>query len=466
MFTPRTTKAISVALLAKVLARTKLTDTSLGSVLERLMWSYAEDISTTEQRIAAVRDSFDFLNPAISDADLDERSAEFPPDAGMQRLDSNNATGAVMSVTRKDNANVQILPAKTVFARSVDGVRYRTTQDYQFDVGVSTISNVSVICLVSGEQGNCEAGAINQLVGSPAWVISVANTAAITNGVEAETKQEYQVRLSKYVQSLAHSQMAALEFAASTYQAGNGARVKFARGYQDNLTPGMSYMILDDGTGMQGMVKAGATTTGVAPEFGIRQLWHEAPATGPILQIDVALPGGAHKTLIEGQDYVSIYERGIILLANGVVPPGSTWTISGYNIRTGLFGDVQRLLDGNPAKPDSEPGWVAAGCRCIVRPPDVVNLFCDIHVVPQDGFPALDMAQQAQSLAIAFLQQLGPGETMFTSRLISALMGITGMQAVHVYQPQTNIPLGDLYVSPTSVVRGTTGTISYIPTLP
>ena len=466
MFTPRTTKAISVALLAKVLARTKLTDTSLGSVLERLMWSYAEDISTTEQRIAAVRDSFDFLNPAISDADLDERSAEFPPNAGIERLYSNNATGSVMSVTRKDAADVQVLPAKTVFARSVDGVRYRTTQDYQFNAGTETIQGVSVVCLVPGEQGNCSAGAIDQLIGSPNWVISVANTAAITNGIEDETKQEYQIRLAKYVQSLAHSQMAALEFAASTYQESNGARVKFAKGYQDNLTPGTSYMILDDGTGMQGMIKAGSATSGVVPEYGIRQLWHEAPAAGPILQVAVTLPDTSLKTLVEGQDYVSIYERGIILLANGVIPPGSTWTISGYNVRTGLFGDVQRLLDGNPAKPDSEPGWVAAGCRCIVRPPDVVNLFCDIHVVPQDGYPALDMAQQAQALAISFLQQLGPGETLFTSRLTAALMSIQGIQAVHIYQPQTNIPLGDLYVSPTSVIRGTTGTISYIPTLP
>lgn len=466
MFTPRTTKAAATAFLAKILARTKLTDTSLGSLLERWAWTHGEDIAFVEQRIAAVRDAFNFLDPAISDVDLDERAGEFPPATQIPRLRPNNATGSVLSVTRASTVGVQVLPAKTIVVRSLDGVRYRTVQDVTFPDTVGTIQGVAIICLTQGEAGNCAAGAIDNTVGALSWVVSVVNTAAITSGVSGETKHEYQLRLTKYVQSLAKSQLAALEFAASTYQAPDGSRVKFAKGFLDYSTPGYSYMILDDGSGMQGLTRVGAATTGIVPEFGIRTLWHEAPATEPIAQVHVALAGGGAKVLLNGTDYVSVYERGLILLRNGALAPGDTWSISGYQVRTGLFGYVQRHLDGNMNTPNDETGWVAGGCRCIVRPPELYYLFCDIHVVPQEGYDALPLAQAAQATAIAMLQQLGPGEALYISRLVAALMGLPHILAVHVYKPQTNTPMADVYVGPTTVVRGTTNTITTLPQLP
>lgn len=466
MFTPRTTKAVATTFLAKVLARTKLTDTSLGSVLERWAWSHGEDISFVEQRIAAVRDSFNFLSPSISDTDLDERAGEFPPATQIPRLTENNATASVLSVTRAETVDVQVLPAKTIVSRSSDGVRYRTLQAISFAPGIGTVQNIPIVCLTPGESGNCSAGAIDTAVGAPSWVVGVSNTTSITSGVSGETKSEYQIRLAKYVQSLAKSQMAALEFAASTYRASDGSRVKFAKGYLDHAAPGFSYMILDDGSGMQNLTRAGVEATGVVPEYGIRTLWHEAPATAPIGQVHVALAGGGVKTLVEGTDYTSVYERGLILLKNGALAPGDTWVVSGYQVRTGLFTEVQRLLDGDMSSPNDRTGWTASGCRCIVRPPDLYYLFCDIHIVPKDGYDALSLAQAAQSLAIGMLQQLGPGEPLYVSRLVAALMALPNILAVHVYKPQTNTPLGDVYVGPTTVVRGQVSTINTIPTLP
>ena len=160
-------------------------------------------------------------------------------------------------------------------------------------------------------------------------------------------------------------------------------------------------------------------------------------------------------------------KRGIVQLKTGVViAPGDTWEISGYQVRTGIIAELQRYIDGSVSDPFNKPGWVAGGCRCIVQPPVAVYVTFDIHVVPLDGYDAYTAAQTAKATAIAFLASLGPGETLFSGKMIAVLMDTGALQGVHLYQKGTNTPVGDWYCNPKEVLRGSDAGIRTIPALP
>lgn len=463
-FVPRTTQQIADGLNARIVARTQLTDLSAGSVLERMTWSVAEEVALVEQRLAALRAAFNVLDPSISDADLAERAQELPRQESLARGAATYASGSVLNVTRASAGAVQVLPKGSVVARTDTGLRYQTTVAVSFGVGVGTLTGVDVICLQPGTAGNCGPGTLTQLAGMPSWVVGATNTAAITSGQDEESKAAYQQRLALLFSSLAHSQRSALEFAAPSYVSSAGQRVKFAKTFVE--TPGFVDLVIDDGTGMQGLKRAGAVTTGTVPTTGIRTLWHEGPATAAIPSVKVTLAAGGVIWLLDEKDYTSIYERGVVLFKKGVVlQPGDIWEISGYQVYTGLISEIQRHLDGVPSQPYDKPGWVAGGCRCIVQPPTVQMVALDLHVVPYDGYDAYVVAQEAQSAAISFLSTLGPGETLFSGKLISELMGLGTMQGVHLFLPGTNQPIGDWYCAEKEVLRGSTGTIKMVPAL-
>lgn len=466
MYVPRTVKAIAQSLGARVVARTQLTDLTPGSVLERILWTFAEELALVEQRLASIRDSFNPLNPAITLQDLDERLGEFPPD-GVARSASSYATGDVLSVTRTSAVGIQTMPANSVFQRVDTGVKYKTIADVVFPNGVGTITGISIVCLSPGAAGNCAPGVISSLLSVPSWVVAAVNTAGITSGQDEQTKEAAQQMASLHFSSLARSQMPALESAAPSFVSVSGSQVKFAKTFVDFENPGFVDLVVDDGSGMVGLTQVGATVTGTVPANGVRFLWHEAPATAPIPTVKVTLAAGGVQFLVEGTDYTSIYERGIIQLNKGVVlQPDDIWEVSGYTIRMGIISELQRHIDGSVSSPHTFPGWVAGGCRCIVQPPTVVPVNFDIHVVPKDGYNAQQAALNAQSAALAFLSSLGPGETMFFGRMIAVLMGSGDLQGVHLYQTGTNTPVGDWYCADKEVLRGTTGTVRVLTSLP
>lgn len=467
-YTPRPVNEVATSLNAKIVARSPLTDLTQGGPLERMTWSFAEELSLVEQRLAGIRDTFNLLNPSISLADFDERLQELPRADAIARLETTYASGAVMSVTRALVAGIQVLPAGTTFARKDTGAKYRTTTDYSFGIGVGTLTGIEVVSLQPGTAGNCAAGAINQMASGPSWVINAANISAITNGQDEENLAQAQQRMSLYFSSLAKCQPNAFEFAAPSYIGSTGSRVKFAKVFVDWEKPGFSELVVDDGSDAMGsLVKAGTVVTGIVPAMGIKQLWHEAPATAPIPSVNVTLAAGGNTVLFEGTHYTSIHERGLIHLKTGVtLQPGDVWEVTGYQVYTGILAELQRHIDGSVSDPYNNPGWVAGGCRCFVVPPVVSLVSFDIHVVPVDGMDAMAAAQDAQNTAINFLATLGPGETMFSGKLIAILMGSGLLRGVHLYQSGTNTPTGDWYCADKEVLRGNTTSIRTVPQLP
>lgn len=469
-FEPRTQSEILQALAARLVARGALTDVAEGGAIHTLLQTVAEEIAVTEQRIEAVRDSFLIDHPNLPESMVDERLAELPG-AGTKRLAASAASGSVMALSRAttDVADELTIPAGAVFRRSDrPDLLYRTTQANVFAIGVSQITGVAVTCLLRGTDGNCPAGAINEIVSAHARIVAAINTTALTSGQDAETAQAAQARGKAYLSSLAKSQRAALAYAALSYTAADGSRVRFAATVRDYSRAGYTELVVDDGTGMAGLVRAGQAVTGTVPVLGQTLFWHEAPAVDPIVEIRYVSGGVPGKLLAPvgdpSPDFVSIPELGIVVVPPGALAPGDTWEISGYQVRTGIIAELQREIAGDPSLGADGESWMAEGTRVVVRPPDVLLLAFDLWIVPRTGVAFATVAATAVAAAVAHLATLPPGEPLYVSRLVDALHADPDLLTVQVRATGTTTALDDVYPQTRQAVRTSTGLVATLPT--
>lgn len=458
-YVPRDTRTLIQSMAARLIARTELTDLSEGSVLLHMIATVAEEMQLTELRLAQIRDSF--LLESTSGALLDERASELPPN-GMQRRGATFAQGAVVTLTRLDEASeAQIaagenypdpltVPAGSIFTRTDDpSVLYRTTEDVTFAgsagaglPGEGTISNVYVRAQTQGEAGNCASSTITVVVSAPSQIIGVTNS-TLSNGTPAETDEQLRQRMRTYLASLARCQPTALEHAALSFVSTTGARALYASLYESPTIRGYSELVVDDGSGLSGNVALGDTVSGTVPTHGQVVLYHQSPATEPIAEIQVVR--GATTLLFQhaAHDYVSIPERGLVYFPEGTLQADDVWTIDGYEVYTGLVSELQQYVEGDTSRPVDQPGWRAAGTRVRVRPAQTALLAFDVHVIPQSYVALSEVADEVRDASVAFIRGLAPGETFYTSQLIDVLLNNAKLVSVRIYEPSSSTFLED-----------------------
>src|SRR3990172_531649 len=464
IFTPRSAAEIEQSIAARTVARSRLTDIGPSADLRWLVLATAEEMGLLEQRLNGIVNSYDPTNPNISLADLKERMGELPLAQAFKQQAA--ASGSVMSVTRLSAAAIQVLPNGTLFGRA-DGVTYRTTQSYTFGIGVGTVQGIYAVCVKPGASGNCETGQVNVRTSVPSWVLNVANTAPFQGGSDGETKPVAQKRLKDYWGSLARTVPNGVQWAAETFQSASGISLRFAVLRPELDKPGNAILVVDDGSGLAGLVQPGAVTSATVPLTGIRRLWHDAPATEAIGQVNVVLAAGGNAVLLEGVDYDSVYERGIVQLRKGInLAPGDVWTISGYSVYTSVLAELQQMLEGSLQAGGSAPGWIAGGCRVKVQPPTVQTIGWDLPVVPRAGYDAIATADNAVSVGIGYTQTLGPGEPFYVARMVQAVMTLDSVENAHAYVSGTSTQLADRYANDMEVLRANAGSVKALPILP
>lgn len=480
-YAPKDTKALVQSLASRVIARTELTDLAEGSVLMHLVSTVAEEMALAELRLQQIRNSFSPSTAA--GADLDERARELPPN-GLQRRAETRAQGAVMQLTRLDEAtDVQkaagenfpdplTVPQGSSFRRSDDPSQvYETTADVTFAgsagaglAGEGTISSVYVRAREPGTAGNCDIGAVVEIVSAPAQIISATNTLALDNGQERESDAQLRERMLVYMASLARCQPAALEFAALDYVSTLGSRAMYAKVYEDPTNRGYSELVVDDGSGLAANTTTGTVTTGTVPAHGQVVLYHDAPATAPISSIQVSRGGVVTTYRYSEGAYLSLHERGLVYFPEGELAPGDVWRIAGYSAYTGLVAELQQHIEGDTSRPIDYPGWRAAGTRVVVRPARTEYLSFDMHVIPRQYVGLGDVSVELETAAVEFLRGLGPGETLYASQLLDRLMDNSKVISVRIYEPGTSTFLAD-HPAPAYDVswRTTAGRITVIP---
>jgi len=459
-YVPRERAELARIFLGSLITRSELDDTAQGSVIDVIAQSQAALASSTERRIKGVRDAFDFRN--ASGAELDERLGEFPPHT-ITRLPATTATGTVTVTIPAQASDLGISQGASFSASSAPDILYSVITASTISAG-ATSKDLTVEASEDGRAGNIGAEKIDTVIDAPVQITSVTNSAAITNGQEEESDSELKRRALLYLQSLARSQPPALEFAALNYS--GTERITLASLYEDPNVAGMSYLYIDDGSGTLGTRTAtGHRYTGTATAEGPTVIYHDAPAFNPV-EITYIDPSTGNVRFVNDLKYVSIPERGVIYLDADAIPETAVWTLGPYDVFTGPIAEIQRTIEGDPARPNEFAGWRAAGTRVRVLPPIVTRLDADIHLTPENGFELNALSQSVETRLIDELSVYRIGEPLFVARLTEIIMGVDGVRNITLYVHETGddaapIPLEDLYPQSNRVVR--LGTLKIIP---
>jgi len=366
-----------------------------------------------------------------------------------------------------DNDSGLTIPAGSSFVGTTrPDVSYVTTSDVVVpsgqltypDLGVAGQAYISVRASTPGAIGNCQVGVIDSISSAPAEVVSVTNTVSLSNGSDTESDAQLRMRAHDYLGSFARVSPTALEFMALTHASPTStSRVRFATIAEDLDTPGISRLVVDDGTGFAGETAPGAVTGGVIPLSGMVMLFHESPATEPIGAVEFSTPQDpdtfhAYQGLPgEKPPWISQPERGVVVLPpefntslNGASVRGGRWRIGGplssYRVYTGLIAELQQEIEGVPDNPDEYPGWRCAGMRVRVMPPTVKLEDFDLEVLVKPGNQLDDVASDVRTAVLNYLATLAPGATMYRGRLTQYILDqVDSLTSVNVSMPDGDL---------------------------
>ena len=457
-FNPRLKNEIHQELLARIIARSKLTDVEPSSVINAILSTLAEEFEAVEFNMLAVRDSFDIRKVAAQY--LDDRVAELPP-AGLTRLGAAAASGAVMEFKRETTTGALTIPKGSTFGRPDSDVLYVLQTDITMADGQGTYPSgdtafATVVASSPGSSGNAPAGTITEIVDGPGTLSSVTNPNPILGGQDIESDQELRERAHLYLSSLARCQKSALEALALSFESTTGVRVRHAKALEDPLNPGTVELIIDDGSGLEGLDNEFVAST--IQTIGVNLspiIYHEKPATEPITSLQFDFGDGYVE--VDSNDFeegkpgwVSHPEQGVIILQHSFFEiPGSDLKVdSGTKVRippathkkyTSVISELQEFVEGRPDDPDSFPGLRAAGTRVVVRPPLVENMDFQFSLVFTSGTNFVEKSEEVKTLIVSFLRDLGPGESLYLGQLTSFLIdGVEELLSIHFEDPSTD----------------------------
>lgn len=446
IFTPRTSAQVLRDLIAKVVARTELSDVSAGSTLYTILNAVALEVANTEARLSNIKRSYSIENATGSD--LDERVSELPP-VGISRKTQQYARGSVLTVRTNDHPTEPlVLPAGSTFVCSENGQEYATAYDYTFDAGINERDDIYIVCTQPGEVGNCSANTITILSGTPDGFIECDNLVALSNGQNQEDDASLRQRALRFVNSLGRTNKSSIEFLGTSFVASSGNSFKFARVYEELEKPGYCELIVDDG--------AGLTNTGfrdsvrkeiTVPEGGLRTITHARPAVSPVRPGFVQIERNGQDLPLAETDFISIPERGILRFRDGFLEEGDIVTILPLKCYAGDIAELQEEIEGNSSRGAVLTGFRAAGTRVRVLPPNITytSLKASIVVPPTADF---DATKRAVTAAITnYINSLDIGARLIPSRLSANLILTQNVINVGLYKSGTTTFLEEVYPS-------------------
>lgn len=439
-YVPKSAGDILRALKGAVIGRTALNDINEGSALNTILSAVSNEIASVERRLYSLREAF-YLNGA-SGADLDERVRELPA-VGINRILATNASGTALYLERAadDTADALVIAAGST-VRATDGARYLIPEEVVIPVGDNNVDNVLIIAESPGAAGNKSIGEINAPGVISDRLTVIRNSQPLTNGVDRETDTELRERASLYLRSLSRCQRASIEFMARSFISSEGERFPYAQLYEDTAQLGYCELNVDDGSGLsvEAVSRPGRAVTYTIPSGGARTVYHESPATAPIDPSSIRiLVGGDVNTQIAptAVNYTSIPERGIIYFNEGLVNPGDVVSIQGYRVYRGAIAEIQREIEGNLDSPERLTGFRAAGTRIVVKPVTPQFIALDFSLLVEESADYNLVEYNVLRSIEAYVNTLAPGELLYISRLIDAIVGIDGVKDLRIYERNT-----------------------------
>lgn len=457
-------------MVARVVARTALSDLTDSSVVTHILAACARELDDAYYQMARVADSFSI--DQATGADLDARAAEIQPGT-ISRLAPTRASGFVVFSRPINDSTTITIPAGTQ-VRSASGVIATTSEE-------GVISNSSIeqlpghgsgrdsapvhcVAAAAGASGNLGANALTQFVARPPGVFEVTNVSALSGGRDQEDDDSFRARLKTYVSSLSQCTNHALEslvLGIADPTPLSGRIVTSAHLFEDPIDLANSVLFIDDGNGTAetteevDFVNVTAGLAGPDPDTAVGG---EEYLYLPHAPVDLQRPftlwsvddtdTGWRGELTRDVDYRVEPSSGRLYFT----PP----LVSGERIRatytrfSGLIEEVQRYVNGDPTDAVTYPGWKAAGTRVLVRAPVVVDVTIDAVLMLEAGADAETVRTNVESAVTAYINTRNISDDVVRNEIIERIMRVTGVYDVNLLEPTANIAILDHEVARTS----------------
>lgn len=230
-----------------------LVDLTVGSVLRAVVEANAAVVVWLQgllmQVLAITRAA------TSSGTDLDSWVADF----GVTRLPAVAAIG-IVTFSRFTTTQQVVVPIGAT-VQTADGTQQFTvtidTTNPAYNAGLggyviaAGVGNVTapVQALTAGAAGNAVAGSVSVIAGAISGVDTVTNTAAFTNGADAESDAALRTRFIAYVASLSKATKNAVGYAITSLKQGIVYSLVENQTYAGAAQYGYFYVVVDDGTG-------------------------------------------------------------------------------------------------------------------------------------------------------------------------------------------------------------------------
>jgi len=254
-FAPKSYQQIIASMIAKMVARTALSDISDTSVAKQILAAAAQEDAEIYFSMTLLLDLFS-IDTATGE-DLDARAAEIQP-ATITRNEAVKATGNVVFFRTGTTGTTAIAAGTKV--KTAGGEEFVTTAAGSITaVSPVLISGhsvgqdsglVPVVAAAGGAAGNVASQTIIAFATKPSGVDGVINLSPTINGADQESDDAFRARLKEYIAGLSRSTVSGLESGVLGLQdETTGATILFAKTVEDPLSPGTATLYIDDGTG-------------------------------------------------------------------------------------------------------------------------------------------------------------------------------------------------------------------------
>ena len=109
--------------------------------------------------------------------------------------------------------------------------------------------------------------------------------------------------------------------------------------------------------------------------------------------------------------------------------------LDSYRYHTGLIGESNRIVYGDPRDPISYPGVAAAGAEIFIREPLLRRVKLSIDVRIQTGIPFVQVSEQVRTNITALIDGNPIGQSIAISDIVETVNIIPGVRAVAISSP-------------------------------
>jgi uncharacterized phage protein gp47/JayE len=110
--------------------------------------------------------------------------------------------------------------------------------------------------------------------------------------------------------------------------------------------------------------------------------------------------------------------------------------VDAYKFNTGLIGEANRIVYGEPRDSTTYPGVAAAGAEIFIKAPLVKRVQVSIDVRIKTGVPFSTIVEEVRSSVASLINSNPVGQPIAISSIVSNVSGILGIQAVAISSPQ------------------------------